>query len=92
MRNYQDFEKICREYYGKLKEQRLTTAQEIFHVLDGNTVVVCWSGDIDAFFKNGDSWKMPDYTVTYIFRKIKKEWKIIHSHESALPPRIIRQE
>ena len=92
IRNYQDFKKICHDYYERLKEQKLITSQEIFHVLDGNTVVLCWSGDINAFFKNGESWKMPNYTVTFIFRKINREWKVIYSHESALPPQIIKRE
>src|ERR1700730_551575 len=89
IRNYGDFKKICKDYYESLKEQKLTTTHEIFHVLDGITVVLCWSGNIDAFFKNGDIWKMQNYTVTYLFKKISGEWKIIHSHESAMLPHLL---
>jgi len=90
IRNYQDFKKICRDYYDSLKEQKLTTTHEIFHVLDDFTVVLCWSGNIEAFFKNGDTMKMQNYTVTFLYKKISGEWKIIHTHESALPPQIIK--
>ncbi|HEV3222964.1 MAG TPA: nuclear transport factor 2 family protein [Puia sp.] len=89
IRNYNEFKKIGKEYYGTLKEQKLTTVAEKFHILDDNTVLLCWSGNIDAYFKNGDNWKMQNYTVTYIFKKIDGSWKIIHSHESSLPPEII---
>ena len=89
IRNYKEFKKICKDYYDRLKEQKLTTIHEIFNVLDDVTVVLCWSGNIDAFFKNGDIWKMQNYTVTYLFKKISGEWKIIHSHESAMLPHLL---
>ncbi len=92
IRNYNDFRKISKDYYGPLREQKLTTVHEIFHVLDDSTVILCWSGNIDAFFKNGDVWKMQNYTVTLIYKKISGQWKVIHSHESALPPQIIKSK
>ena len=90
IRNYQDFSQVCKDYYASLKEQKSSTIHEIYHVVDEITVVFCWSGNIDAFFKNGDFWKMQQYTVTYLFRKIDKEWKIIHTHESALPVQMVK--
>ncbi len=91
-RNYNEFKKIGRDYYGTLKEQKLTTVSEKYQILAENNVLYCWSGNIDAHFKNGDTWKMKNYTVTYVFKKINGAWKIIHSHESSLPPEIIRPE
>ena len=90
IRNYNEFKKIASDYYGTLKEQKLTTVAEKFHILDENTVLLCWTGNIDAYFKKGDTWKMQNYTVTYVFKKINGIWKIIHSHESSLPPEIIK--
>jgi hypothetical protein len=90
IRNYEDFSRICKEYYGSLKEQKLTTQSKIVNILDETAVALCWSGNIDAFFKNGDMMKMPNYTVTFLFKKMSGEWKVIHSHESALPPEIIK--
>ena len=90
IRNYPEFKKICTAYYGSLQEQKITTTHEIFHVLDSNMVVLCWSGNIDAHFKNGDIMKMQDYSVTFLYKKINGEWKVIHSHESALPPQVIK--
>jgi hypothetical protein len=90
IRDYSEFKKIGRDYYGTLNEQKLTTVSEKFQILDDNTVLLCWSGNIDSYFKNGDAWKMQNYTVTYVFKKINGTWKIIHSHESSLPPEIIK--
>ena len=90
VRNYKDFKKICKDYYESLKEQNIITTHEIIQVLDEITVLLCWSGNIDAFFKNGDMMKMQNYSITFLFKKINGEWKVIHSHESALPPQIIK--
>jgi ketosteroid isomerase-like protein len=90
IRDYQGFKKICQEYYESLQEQKISTTHEIIHVLDDNTVVLTWSGNIDAYFKNGDKMKMENYAVTFLFKKLTEGWKVIHSHESALPAPIIK--
>jgi predicted PilT family ATPase len=92
IRNYKEFKKITIDYYDSLKTQKLTTIHETYRVLDERTVLLCWSGNIDALFKNGDIWKMQNYTLTFIIKKINGEWKIIHSHESSLPPQIIKSK
>ena len=92
MRNYEEFKKICTEYYTSLKEQKIITTQEKFHVLDTNLVISGWTGNIIAQFKNGDTRKMDNYSITMVFKKIDGRWKVIHSHESALPPEIIKKK
>ena len=92
MRNFQDFKKICKDYYDSLKEQKVTTTREIFHVLEDNLVILGWTGNINAFFKNGDVMKMEHYSITFLFKKLNGKWKVIHSHESALPPDIIKSK
>ena len=91
MRNYEEFKKNCTEYYNALKKQKVLTTQEEFHVIDENLVILGWSGDIIAELQNGDTMKMKNYSVTFVFKKIDTKWKIIHSHESALPPEIIKK-
>ena len=91
MRNYEDLKKICTEYYSSLKEQKIVTIQEKIHVIDTNLVILSWTGNIVAQFKSGDSMKMSNYSITNVFKKIDNKWKIIHSHESALPPEIIKK-
>jgi ketosteroid isomerase-like protein len=88
MRNYEEFKKICAEYYTTLKQQKLSTITEKFNVIDTNLVIVGWTGNIIAQFKNGDTMIMNNYSITNVFKKIDNKWKIIHSHESSLPPEI----
>ena len=92
MRNYEEFKKICTEYYNSLKEQKVITIQEKFHVLDTNLVISGWTGNIIAQFKNGDTMKMDNYSITMVFKRIDGRWKVIHSNESALPPEIIKKK
>ena len=86
MRNYEEFKKICGEYYTTLKGQKLSTITERFNVIDAKLVIAGWTGNITAQFKNGDTMIMKDYSITNVFKKIDDNWKIIHSHESSLPP------
>ena len=86
VRNYSGPKAICTDYYRSVNKQVLTATRELFNVPGDTTVVVCWPGNIDASFKNGDAWKMRNYTVTLLYKKLDGEWKAIHSHESALPP------
>jgi ketosteroid isomerase-like protein len=92
MRNYEEFQKVCAEYYNTLKEQKITTIREKIHVIDTNLVISGWTGNIIAEFKSGDIMKMNNYSITSVFKKIDNKWKIIHSHESSLPPEIIKKE
>jgi ketosteroid isomerase-like protein len=92
MRNYQEFKKICIEYYDALKEQEIQTILEKIQVIDTNLAVVSWTGNIIARFKSGDIMKMNHYSISSMFKKIDSNWKIIHSHESSLPPEFIKKE
>lgn len=91
MSNFNEFKRLCTDYYSGLKEQSIVTLQENIQVLDESTVILAWTGNITANFKNGDIIKMNNYSITSVFKKIEGNWKVVHDHESALPPEIIRQ-
>lgn len=92
MRNYGEFKTICGEYYDALSSQKILTIHERIHVIDTNLAVLGWTGNIVAQFKNGDVMKMENYAITSVFKKINDDWKIIHAHESAVPPEIIKKQ
>ena len=91
MRNYEEFKSVCSEYYAALEYQRLSTIREKFNALDLNLVISGWTGNIIAHFKNGDIMKMFNYSISNLFKKTNGMWKIIHSHESSLPPETIKK-
>jgi len=92
MRNCEEFKMIATEYYGSLKEQKVVTLIEKYHVIDKDLVISGWTGNITAQFKNGDTMIMKNYSITSVLRKFRDDWKIIHSHESSLPPAIIKKD
>jgi hypothetical protein len=92
MRNYEEFTKICSEYYTSLKQQKLFTIIEKFNVIDTGLVITGWTGNIIAQFKNGDTMTLNNYSITNVVKKIDGKWKIIHSHESSPPPEIERSK
>jgi hypothetical protein len=91
MRNYEELKKICAEYYTGLKEQKITTLSEKINVINENMAIVGWTGNITAQLKNGDSIEMNNYAITNVFKKTNGQGKIIHSHESSLPPVMIEK-
>jgi hypothetical protein len=91
MRNFEELKKVCTEYYTTLEKQKLSTIGEKFNIINTNIVIAGWTGNIVAKFKNGDTMNMTNYSVSNVFKKIDGKWKIIHSHESSLPPEIIKK-
>jgi hypothetical protein len=91
MRNYEEYKKICAEYYNSINGQKIVTIREKIHVIDTGLVLLDWTGNIVAHFKNGDTMIMNNYSISSVFKKIDGKWIIIHSHESALPPEIIKK-
>ena len=91
MRNYEEFKGISGEYYSALRYQTLSTITEKFNALDTDLVITGWTGNIIAHFKNGDIMNMYNYSISNLFKKINGQWWIIHSHESSLPPEIIKK-
>jgi Calcium/calmodulin dependent protein kinase II association domain len=92
MRNFEEFKKICTEYYNTLKQQKILTITEKLNVINNNLVILGWTGNIIAQFKNGDTMKLNNYSITSIFKNIDNKWKVIQSHESGLPPEIIKKD
>ena len=90
--DYQEFKKLCGEYYSALEKQTLITTQQKLQIIENNLVIVSWTGNIIAYLKNGDTIKMNNYSITSLFKKTDGKWKIIYDHESALPPEIIKNE
>lgn len=91
MRSYEEFKNVCSEYYLALGHQTVSTITEKFKVLDTDLVIAGWTGNIIAHFKNGDIMNMFNYSTSNLFKKINGQWKVIHSHESSLPPEIIKK-
>ena len=92
MRGYAGFKEICSAYYNALDHQTIDTIQQKTDVITDSIVIIAWKGNIKAEFKNGDTMIMNNYSVTSVWQKMDRGWKITHSHESALPTEVIKMK
>ena len=78
--------KSTAEFLRAFPSVKFSTAKEEFGFLANDLVLFAWNGTCDLTSATGDHSKIDTYAVTYIVRKMDNKWKIIFSHESALPP------
>jgi ketosteroid isomerase-like protein len=86
MGDYQGAKNGAAETFKSLAALKYTTVKEEFRFLPNNIVICAWLGTCEMTLKTGEHSKIDTYAVTFVFRKIDNQWKVIYSHESALPP------
>jgi len=89
-RTFDEFKTVCNDYYKTLKKQKFETVDENFYVVGSDIVISSWFGNIHAYLKSGATMDMKNCGVTNVFKKDSGEWKVIHSHESALLPKYLK--
>jgi ketosteroid isomerase-like protein len=86
MINLQVFKNHNAAWFNSLAALKVTTFNEYYRFLPGNTVICSWIGKFEMTLKSGEQLINNKFGITYIFRKIDNKWKVIHQHASALPP------
>ena len=86
MVDYQGAKNGAAEMFKSLAVLKYTTVKEEFRFLPNNIVICAWLGNCEMTIKTGEHLNINTYAVTLVFRKIDNQWKVIYSHESALPP------
>ena len=86
MADYQQTKTGTAEMYKSLNALKFTPIKNEFRFLPGNVVICAWLGKCDVTFKTEDRATIDSYAITFVFRKLDNQWKIIYSHESASPP------
>lgn len=85
MVDYQGTKTGTAEMYKSLSALKFTTVRNEFRFLPGNVVICAWLGKCDITFKTEERATIDPYAITFVFRKLDSQWKIIYSHESAAP-------
>ena len=83
--DYQGVKTFTAELFESAPSVKFTRAKDDFLFLSKDLVLYAWNGKCDMTLRAGGNSRIDSYAVTYVFRKIGKEWKIIFSHESASP-------
>ncbi len=86
MGDYQTTKNGTVEMFNLLASLKYATVKDEFRFLPGNTVLYAWFGKSEVVFKGGQQAKIDAYAITFVFRKVDNDWKIIYAHESASPP------
>ena len=63
--------------------------QEI-SMLGPDAALVDWNGAIEFTQKDGTVLRVDPYTIAFLFKRLNGSWKIVHQHESALPPQPVK--
>jgi ketosteroid isomerase-like protein len=86
MVDYQGGKNGTAEWFKSLAALKFTTVKDEFRFLPNNIVICAWLAKCEMTLKTGEHSKIDTYGITLVFRKIDNQWKVIYSHESALPP------
>lgn len=73
-------------WFKSLSALKVTKTKDKFTFLPGDDVICSWLGKFDVTLGAGQKLKIDKFGVTYLFRKIDNQWKVIYQHASALPP------
>lgn len=73
-------------WFKAFSSMTVTTSQEEFRFLPGNTVICSWIGKFDMILKTGGRLQIDRFGTTFVFMKIDDQWKVVYQQSSALPP------
>lgn len=80
--NYTGFLELANSILPNVDHQVMDTKSEIITVASSDCFIHYWTGFNGMYFKDGTHVEMENFFLTYVYKKIDGEWKIIHAHES----------
>jgi uncharacterized protein (TIGR02246 family) len=86
MVDYQGAKTGAAEMYKVLAALKFATVKDEFRFVSQSTVLCAWTGTCEITYKTGERAKIETYAITFVFKKMDNQWKVIYSHESASPP------
>jgi len=84
------FRKSTREFFAGVASESIQTRSQDIRIIDPDTAILTWNGGFQTRMKDGTTVGCDSYGATFVFRRIGKDWKIIHDHESGVPPQPVK--
>ena len=81
--DYQGAKMITGETMKALSFVNYSIIKDEFRFLPDNIIICAWNGKCEMTLKTGENLKMEKIGITFIFKKIDNQWKVIYSHRSA---------
>ena len=80
--NYAAFVELANKMLTNVDHQVMDTKEEVFTVVAEDCFIHFWTGFNGMYFKDGSNMEMENFFMTYVYKKMDGQWKIIHAHES----------
>lgn len=77
------FREILADFLASCTAQKAFTKRQEVYVTGPDTALLVWSGALEIIWKNRPVQRLEPYSVTFLFRRIGGEWKIVFQHESS---------
>ncbi len=83
--DFESFRKLWREVNQSTDSIAVTTTREQFTVVARDAVLCAWEGKDTSTMKSGDKLIYDPHAITFLFKRIGHQWKVIYTHESGIP-------
>jgi ketosteroid isomerase-like protein len=83
--DFQGAKKVTGETVNALSFVNYSIIKDEFRFLPNNIIICAWNGKCEMTLKTGEKMKIEKIGITFIFKKIDNQWKVIYSHRSASP-------
>ena len=89
---FEELMAMGKEMSAEWTGQKFITQKESVIVLAPDAALYFWQGRNDVIKKDGVVLRADPYCCTYLYRKIKGQWKFYYGHESGLPYQPVKVE
>ena len=84
--DYQTYVNNNIDYLMTCSNFKLTTFKEEIRILRRDLAIFSWAYRAEATLKTGEQDIVENAGATFVFSKVKDEWKVVYYHESSTPP------
>jgi len=84
--DYQTYLRNNIDYLAECSSFELTTLDERIDVLNSDLGIYSWIYRAVATLRTGEQDVIEKAGASFVFRRLEDQWKVIHYHESTLPP------
>ena len=87
--DFQTYLKNNIDYFAGCESFRLETFKREIRVVNSGAAVFSWAYGVEAKLITGESDVIRNAGASFVFHKIRNEWKVVYYHESSTPPQRI---
>lgn len=78
-----EFKRVYPQYFVETKSWKIEVSNPVVQILSKDAAVIGFLGKAELITKDNKVLDIGSGAYTYVWSKVKGEWKIVHIHESA---------